>query len=29
MTHEINAQASINFTATATIDIKAPLIKES
>ena len=29
MSHEINATNSINFTATATIDIKAPLIRES
>ncbi len=29
ISHEINATKSINFTATATIDIKAPLIRES
>lgn len=29
MTHEINATQSVNISATATIDIKAPIIKES
>lgn len=29
MSHEINANAKINFTATASIDISAPIIKES